>query len=279
MARIAIGLRGSLFMRCYSLFLLSLLGIAACDHGKHAVHETTAGRLYAESCALMKLNSHSEAAKSFQEIEKLFPYSSKAAEGRVLSAYCNFMAKNYMDSIREIDIYLRYHASHCLADYAKYLRAVSMYMQIPSFEKDSNVAIKTQRAFLDLVSDHPDSIYRTDCLKKAAVLDDYITAHEMMIARFYQKRKNIVGAINRYLSIIHNHVMTAYVPEALYRCVECFLSLRMNDEVISLKKTIETNYPDSVWCRKVSTICRGSEFGSSSRVSGFPNHRSDSVFP
>jgi outer membrane protein assembly factor BamD len=252
----AVGLRGCLFMRCHFLLLFPFL-LLGCDSPKRDIHTTTADGLYRESCTLMKSTDYSEAAERFQEIEKLFPYSSKAAEGQILSAYCNFMAKHYMDAIRELDVFLKYRSSHRLAAYANYLRAMCMYMRVPSVERDSKTARDARKAFLEVAAKFPDSIYERDCLSKAVILNDIIVAHEMMIGRFYQKRKNIIGAINRYLAVIQDYGNSFYVPEALYRGIECFLSLGMVDEVLSLKRTLEVGYPGSKWHKKADALCKG----------------------
>lgn len=241
-------------MRC--CFLFSLLALIACDSGKRDVHNATANGLFSESCAFMKSSDYSEAANGFREIEKLFPYSSRAAEGLVLSAYCNFRAGNYMDSIRELDIFLKYRSSHRFAAYASYLRATCMYMRVSSIGRDSSVALDARKSFMEVATRFPDSIYCADCLKKAEILDNVIAAHEMVIGRFYQKRKNIIGAIGRYLAVIQDFESSNLAPEALYRGVECFLSLGMMDEVISLKKTLGAKYPTSKWYKKAVTLCR-----------------------
>ena len=62
------------------------------------------------------------------------------------------------------------------------------------------------------------------------ILDDIIAAHEMMVGRYYQKNKSYLAAIGRYSFVVAQFPYTEYAKEALYRTMECCLSLGLSQE-------------------------------------------------
>ena len=106
-----------------SLFLLFGL-LIGCASEKEDIKNTNAARLFTKGNMLLKHGDYSEAAEAFNQVESLFPYSSKVPVSQILAAYSNFLAANYMDATRELDIFMRYHSSHQLMSYDLYLRAM-----------------------------------------------------------------------------------------------------------------------------------------------------------
>ena len=240
--------------RCLCLFGLFL--IAGCASKKENFENRTSSSIYQKAMTLLQAKEYTEAAEEFKDIETLFPYSSIATEGQVLSAYCYFLAKDYLSATREIDIFLRYHPSHKLVAYAMYLKAMCLYMQVSSIGRDAEAALDAKRAFVELANRFPDSIYYKDSIKKIMILDDITAAHEMLIGRFYQKNNNALAAIGRYNVVISKLPQTNFASEALFRTIECCTSLGLNDEAKSAYEALKTSYSKTVWKEKADLLMK-----------------------
>lgn len=238
--------------RCFWVFCSLLL--VGCASDKDSIANKTADSLYANGNYLMKAGEYVDAAAAFKEIETLFPYSSKSCEGQVLSAYCSFMASNYMDAIRELDIFLQYHPSHKLSSYAMYLRAMCIYMQVSSVGRDSRTAEDAKQAFTKLINKFPNSIYRNDSLRRIAILEDVIAAHEMMVGRFYQSRRNMLSAMGRYNLVVNRFTNTSHAQEAYFRIIECCMSQGLDSEALESYNVLSLRFPNSKWKAKASAI-------------------------
>jgi outer membrane protein assembly factor BamD len=239
-----------------SLRLALCLLAVGCSSTKEDFKNRSPESIYKKADALLKEGEYSEAASEFKDIETLFPYSSKANEGQVLAAYCYFLAADYMSAVREIEVFLRYHPSHKLVPYAMYLRAMCAYMQVASIGRDSKMATDAKRAFLELANKFPNSEYYKDSLKRMAILDDIIAAHEMSIGRYYQKNKSPLSAIGRYAFVSSQLSHTGYAKEALYRIAECCGSLGLKNEAENACKALEADYPGSSWSEKAKLLLK-----------------------
>jgi len=238
------------------LVLLSCLLLASCAYEKEKFENRTVDSVYAKGCSLLKEGEYTDAASEFKDIDTLFPYASKAREGQILSAYCRFLASEYMDALREIEVFLRYHPSHELVPYAMYLKAMCIYMQVSSVGRDSKKAIDAKQAFIELANKFPHSPYYEDCIKRVFILDDIIAAHEMVIGRFYQNNKSHLSAINRYTAVATQLSHTDHTTEALYRIVECCNSLGLKEEAESSYQVLSTKYKDSSWTKKAGALLK-----------------------
>lgn len=212
--------------------------------------------IYKDALNLLKTQEYTEAAEVFKDIDTLFPYSEKAAQSEILSAYSYFLAKNYIEALREISVFLKYHPANKLIPYALYLKAMCFYAQVVSVGRDIGIAKDAKEAFMVMLNSYPDSKYSKDAMKKIRLLDNLCAAHEMSIARFYQKRDNMLSAIGRYNYVVGTYSNTKYVPEAFYRMIECFLLLNLKSEALNAYKVMEKDFSNDSWTKKACLLMK-----------------------
>ncbi|MDR2766574.1 MAG: outer membrane protein assembly factor BamD [Holosporaceae bacterium] len=240
--------------RYFGLFLSFLL--VGCAAEKEPLKNRSVDGIYKKAHALLKAGEYTDAASEFNDVDSLFPYSSKASEAQVLTAYCHFLASSYPDAIREIDVFLRYHPSHPLVPYAMYLKAICIYMRVASVGRDSQLALDAKEAFTELLNKFPESIYRADCVKRVMILDNLLAAHEMAIGRFYQRDKNALSAIGRYNFVVNKLPNTEHVSEAYYRIIECCLFIGLMEEAKNTYDVMKLAHGKSKWTKKADGLMK-----------------------
>lgn len=243
-----------MYRRC--VYLLGLALLVGCSNTKEDFKDRTPNSIYTKAVQLLNEEEYTEAASEFKDIEMLFPYSSAAKEGQILSAYCFFKAKKYHEAIREIEIFLRYYPSHQLVSYAMYLKAMCLYMQVSNVGRTSENALAAKKVFVELVNKFPNSLYKEDCIKKIMMLDDITAAHEMLVGRYYQNQKNALAAINRYSFVVSQLPHTNFAAEALYRIIECSMVLGLTKEAIEAYQALKHGAPDSKWTKKADALAK-----------------------
>lgn len=240
--------RGKYFVFCLSLVL------SGCGSSKLPVEGKSAAEVYMEAENLLKNEDFEDAAERFKDIETYFPYSEKASSAQIMSAYCNFRSKNYMDAVRELDVFLRYHPSNELVPYAMYLKAVSKYMTVSTIGRDSNQAKDARKSFVELINRFPTCKYVEDSQKKIIILEDIIAAHEMMIGRYYQKNKSSLAAIGRYNYVVSRFPNTKSAEEAFYRIVECCKNEGLQEEASNASAVLKARFPSGLWTKKLHQL-------------------------
>ena len=97
----------------------------------------------------------------------------------------------------------------------------------------------------------------TAAKRKLEVARDQLAGKEMEIARYYQKRRDYIAAINRFKVVITQYQTTRHVEEALMRLTETYMSLGIVNEAQTAAAVLGHNFPDSPWYKDAYRLVRG----------------------
>jgi outer membrane protein assembly factor BamD len=238
------------------LFLLPMLAfVAGCSNWSlfggdkdEVLPDQPAEKLYNEGVYyLNEKHDPKAAAKKFEEVDRQHPYSEWARKSLVMSAYSYYDAKNYDESINSAKRYISLHPGTPDAAYAMYLVGASYFDQIPDVSRDQGRTEKAMAALEEVVRKFPDSEYAASARRKIEGARDQLAAKETAVGRYYQGRKDFIGAINRFKVVVTRYQTTRHVEEALMRLTECYLTLGIVAEAQTAAAVLGHNFPDSPW--------------------------------
>ncbi|MCV2864436.1 outer membrane protein assembly factor BamD [Albidovulum sediminicola] len=229
---------------------LALL-LAGC--GGNADREVPMDQLDAES--IFKLGEQSlatnrkaeDAVHYFAEVERLYPYSEMAKRALIMQAYGYHKDKDYENSRAAAQRYIDTYPAEEDAAYAKYLLALSYYDQIDEVGRDQGLTFQALQALRAVIEEYPDSDYAKSAILKFDLAFDHLAAKEMEIGRYYLRRHHFTAALNRFRVVVEQYQTTAHTAEALYRLIECYLSLGLTDEAQTAGAILGYNYQSTVW--------------------------------
>jgi outer membrane protein assembly factor BamD len=98
-----------------------------------------------------------------------------------------------------------------------------------------------------VVRKYPDTEYALNAKKKIDMARDQLAGKEMEVGRFYMKKRDFTGAINRFKVVVTHFQTTREVEEALERLTEAYISLGILDEAQTAAALLGHNFPDSPW--------------------------------
>jgi len=246
------GSRGSGYRRLAlaGLFALSLFagGCSLFNKEDDYVPEDPADKLYNQGLFLLNNKEDYEgAAKKFDEVDRQNPYSDWARKALLMSAYAYYQAQKYEECINAAKRYVTLHPGNSDTAYAQYLIGASYYDQILDVNHDQGRSDKAINALEEVVRKYPDTEYAISAKKKIALARDQLAGKEMEIGRFYMKKRDFTGAINRFKVVVTQYQTTREVEEALARLTEAYVSLGILDEAQTAAAVLGHNFPDSTW--------------------------------
>jgi outer membrane protein assembly factor BamD len=194
------------------------------------------------------------AAKKFNEAEILFPQSDYAPRAALMAAYSYYTQDYYGDAIAELDRFFRVYPNHPRNDYAEYLLGLCFYEQIVDEKKDLQSITDAKITFQNLIKKYPKTDFAIDANYKLDLINDILAAKEIYIGRYYMEKKKWIPAINRFRSIIDQYDTTIYVEEALYRLVEIYYIIGLEDEAKRYANLLGYNYKSSEWYERSYVI-------------------------
>jgi outer membrane protein assembly factor BamD len=233
------------------------------------VPDDPADKLYNEGLFLLNNKQDYEgAAKKFDEVDRQNPYSDWARKSLLMSAYAYYQAQKYDDCINSAKRYVTLHPGSPDAAYAQYLIGASYYDQILDVNHDQARADKAISSFEEVVRKYPDTEYAVNAKKRIDMARDQLAGKEMEVGRFYMKKRDFTGAINRFKVVVTQYQTTREVEEALARLTEAYISLGILDEAQTAAAVLGHNFPDSQWYKDAYKLVKS--------AGGEPNENKDS---
>ena len=202
---------------------------------------------YNEGLKALNLGDAVFASKKFNEAELLFPQSEWAPKALLMSSYAYWSQQYYSNSISELKRFIEVYPTHKNLDYAYYLLAINYYDSIADEKKDLKSLLESKKYFEIVLEKFSDTDYSLDAKYKLDLIQDFLAAKEIYIARHYIKKKKWIPAINRLKTIVNEYNTTIYIEEALHRLVEIHYSIGLENEAKKYAKTLGYNYETSKW--------------------------------
>lgn len=231
--------------------LLLAATLAACGSNKPKevpVEDLTAEQIFERAEKQLETSKKtSDAAKTFADVERLYPYSAIAKRAIIMQAYAYHQAKDYDNSRSAAQRFLQFYPDDQDAAYAQYLLALSYYDQIDDVGRDQGLTYQALQALRVEIEQYPDSEYATSAKMKFDLAFDHLAAKEMEIGRYYLKRGYYTAAINRFRVVVEQFQTTTQTPEALHRLVEAYLSLGLTDEAQTSAAILGHNFQSTEW--------------------------------
>ena len=240
-------------MRSHYVILLCFMAVAipGCSALKNEpkidIDTYSAKEIYDLAEDRLAKNRPQDAAKYFSEIERLYPYSEWAKRGLIMQAYSFHKDKDYENSRSAAQRYIDFFPAAEDAAYAQYILALSYYDQISEVGRDQDVTVKALQELRLLIERYPDSKYAKQSAEKFDMAFSFLAAKEMEVGRYYLQRGYYTSAVNRFRKVVQEFRTTEQTPEALYRLIECYLSLGLRGEAQSAAAILQESYASTPW--------------------------------
>ena len=244
-----------MFSKQYLIFLIFLIIINGCSKKDDLkVSKLTKVNIkeqmieaYKEGLQALDNQDGVIAAKKFTEAEILFPQSIWAPRSALMTAYSFYTYGYYIDSINEIERYLKTYPLHNRKDYAYYLLGLSYYEQIVDEKKDLEPIINAKKYFKIVKEKYSDTEFALDATYKLELINEMLASKEMYIGRYYIEREKWIPAINRFKTIVKDYNTTIFIEEALHRLVEINYKIGLIEESKNYAQVLGYNYNSSEW--------------------------------
>lgn len=238
-------------MKNITCIILAFFCLTQCDTTDKAKEDFTGAsmeRLYNRALdTLLKGDDMKAAAKQFEEVQLNYPLSPWAVRAEIMAAYSYYEQGAYENAITILTNFTNYHRNHPYSPYAAYLLGMCYYVQLLGVNRDQEMTYKAIEVFEDLMRAYPKSAYAKDAHLKIDLAKEHLAGHCMDIGRYYQIVDVETAALGRFQEVVDNFQTTSHAPEALYRMVEVFTKLQMNEEATRTASVLGYNYPGSQW--------------------------------
>ncbi len=238
------------------LFSLTALSLASCKSKLKDEVIVPAEESYSAGIVQLNKDEYKKAAEHFEKVFFQHPGNEITPQAELMQAYSLYLAGEYDDVVDVLDIFIKLHPRHEDIAYAYYLKALANYVQISSVLLDQSRTRYAKEDFEELIRRFPSTKYAIDAALKIDLVNDHLAGKEMLVGRYYLKKKNPIAAVKRFQTVINEYDTTSHAEEALYRLIETNLMLGLKDEAEKYVAVLEHNYPKSNWLQNARNLLK-----------------------
>jgi outer membrane protein assembly factor BamD len=235
------------------------VSLSACAGGTEVnIPDDPADKLYNEGLYLLQTKKdYKGAAKKFEEVDRQHPYSEWARRALLMSAYAYYEGREYDETVSAAKRYVTLHPGSADAAYAQFLIGSAYFDEIPDISRDQARTEKALSALDEVARKYPNTEYAVSAKRKLEMARDNLAGKEMDTGRYYLKRRDFVGAINRFKVVVTRYQTTRHVEEALMRLTEAYMSLGIVQEAQTAAAVLGHNFPESRWYQDAYNLVKG----------------------
>ena len=233
--------------------LLALTLLAGCGDGslfgedEVPIEDRSAGEIFADAQAELAGGNYEQAAETFGEVERLYPFSQLAKRAMIMSAFASYEGGDMPSARSAANRFLDLYPSDVDAPYAQYLVALTWYDNIVDVGRDQATTQNALQELTELVRRYPESDFARDASLKIDLTNNHLAGKEMEVGRYYLKRGHYTAAINRFREVLERYQTTTHAPEAMHRLVEAYLALGLQQEAQVVAAVLGENFVGSDW--------------------------------
>ncbi|NCU49441.1 MAG: outer membrane protein assembly factor BamD, partial [Candidatus Fonsibacter ubiquis] len=167
--------------------------------------------------------------EKFKVVERDYSFTDWAPRSLLMISYIYYEANRCVDAISAIERYIKFYPNNTDRVYAEYLKGVCYFEDVSETSKDQEKTILAINQFKFLINNYPNTEYAEDAKYKLDLLNDLMAGKEMYVARYYMNKQKWAAAIGRLKTIVDKYQTTIYIEEALYRLVEIYHKLGLEE--------------------------------------------------
>ena len=245
-------------MRLFLIFIFLIPLFYSCSKTPQAVEPPStkqeALKVYQDALQQLKDGQFLIASEKFDQSESLLPQTEWAAKSAIMSSYRLYSLNFFNEALLNLRRFIKIYPADKNIDYAYYLIAIINYERILDEKKDIEPLIKSKETIEIFLKRFPDTEYAVDLKFKLDLVINQIAAKEISIARYYIKNEKWIPAINRLKVIVENYDKTIFVEEALFRLVEIYYRIGLEEEAKAAAALLGYNYNSSEWYQRSYSI-------------------------
>lgn len=216
--------------KCIPLIII-ILFLTACsswwknDEEYNPYQGMTSKQLYTTAKKSLHQEQYETAAKQFEAMDTLYPFSKYAQTAQLDLIYAYYKKNDFASAAAAADRFIHLYPRSKNVDYAYYMKGLANFQQprgtfahqygIDEAWRDSGTQSQSYTDFATLVERFPNSKYKTDALQRMIYLRNMFAQHELYVAGYYLKRKMYVAAAERASYLLKNYPQAPGAKEAL----------------------------------------------------------------
>ncbi len=215
----------------------------------------TVNQVYQNAKKSMLNRNFSQAIKSYEALNVLYPFNQYAEKAQLELIYSYFKDGDSPSAKAVAERFIRLYPNSKQIDYAYYMQAMAdmdqdrgwylRYVPIDLALRDPGTMHSAYQEFAEFIHRFPDSRYVPDARQRMIYLRNLFASYELHIADYYFRKKAYVAAANRSNEIVQRYQGAPEIQRALIIMIKSYRILGLEELANQSLAVYQLNYPDA----------------------------------
>ncbi len=239
-------------LRIFTITIFSLTLLSFCGRKKASLYPQGASDkvLYNMGKKYLNKKKYEKARKIFSALIELYPRSKYTPRAKLAIADSYYRKGDIASltlAINEYREFVSLYPYHPKAAYAQLMMGMCYYKQMRKPGRDQGPTLKAIKELEKVVKRYPESQEAKEAEKRLKKCRSRYATHLLLIANFYFRVKEWLGASWRYKEILDKFPDFSKIDEVYYKYgISLYMRGEENEGKAFLSKVI-TDYPESKW--------------------------------
>lgn len=216
----------------------------------------TAKQLYTTAQTSLKKHQYTNAAKRFEAMESMYPFSDYTERAQIQLVYAYYQNEEFPAAAATAERFIHLYPRSKEVDYAYYMKGLANFRQsrgvlaeyFPMDEswRDQGTMTQAYQDFSTLIQKFPESKYKANSLQRMIYLRNMFAQHELNISQYYFKRKMYVAAIERASYLVKNYPQAPSAKTALSIMYDANMALGLKKAAEDARAVYQATYHTNV---------------------------------
>lgn len=204
-------------MMRFVTLIVTLALVAGCSSDKPKL---SADAYYTDASDAFAKRNYDVAVTHYKELLDQYPFSDHAEEAELRIAHAQYKSHHYPEAIAAFNDFQRMHPMSPNLPEVYYLLGKSYMDQMTTTDRDQGASENAHGWFRVVIDRYPTSPFAAKARRKLSECRRSLADHELYIANYYFKRKNVRAGENRVKGILENYPDTPAATHALESLAE-----------------------------------------------------------
>ncbi len=225
--------------------------MAGCAGTRNTTKSGSVESLYHQGKRVLAAGNYSKAIDYFQTLEGRYPFGLPAQQAQLEIAYAYYKNGEPQSTISAVQEFIKQNPTSPKVAYAYYLmglanfphqgRLMTLLRPAQAYQTDITPLKLSFVAFKTLIKKFPHSPYAPDARRRLIYLRNWLAAHEIYVAKYYQERGEWVAVINRCKVILVNYPQAPQVFPALRMMITAYRHLGLTKLAQQTREVLKYN--------------------------------------
>ncbi len=199
--------------------LVAIALLAGCSAKKEKL---SADEYYNQASEAFAKKNYPVAVTGYKELLDQYPFSDHAEEAELRIAHAQYKSHHYPEAIASFNDFQRMHPMSPHLAEVYFLLGKSYMDQMTTTDRDQAASENAHGWFRVVIDRYPTSPYAAKAHHKLASCRRSLAEHELYIASYYFKRKNVAAGENRIKGILENYADTPAATRAVAALADAY---------------------------------------------------------